>query len=437
MQQPLLIYTPQLSTRLDYICKFLFRDILKIPFVFTTSLAKIENTNQPFINYSNIEFANGFQILPHTLLFEKEVTIPKITIEFWQNLPVFFVQKSKHFTFDILAASFYLLSRMEEYTCKEVDEYERFPHTKSLAFLHQFLQQPLINEWAHAFASSYAEFDTNFIFAKPSYTMIRTLDADMLFAYKQKGVIKNWGGVAKSFLQGKITETITRIKVLCNLQKDPFDTLGIISTEWQKTKQAAIYFFITANKNSKFDNHVLPHNTSMKEAVNNCAQLAEVGLHPSYQSHDSSKQLQKEKANLEAIANLAITKSRQHYIKFNLPHTFQTLLKQGFEQDYSMGYGSINGFRASTCTPHYWFDVTTNKPTTLQLFPFCWMDANCKFEQKLSITDSKKQWLHYHTIVAKNGGVFIDIWHNFITSETLEGKEWIALLQETNTIATS
>jgi len=54
---------------------------------------------------------------------------------------------------------------------------------------------------------------------------------------------------------------------------------------------------------------------------------------------------------------LVITQSRQHYIRFNLPEGYQRLIAAGITDDYSMGYGSVNGFRASVASSFYWYDL--------------------------------------------------------------------------------
>jgi hypothetical protein len=64
-----------------------------------------------------------------------------------------------------------------------------------------------------------------------------------------------------------------------------------------------------------------------------------------------------------------------------MPGTFQQLINAGIREEYSMGYGSINGFRASVASPFHWYDLERDEQTDLMVYPFCLMDANCFFEQ--------------------------------------------------------
>ena len=77
-----------------------------------------------------------------------------------------------------------------------------------------------------------------------------------------------------------------------------------------------------------------------------------------------------------------------------------------------MGYGSINGFRASVASSFYWYDLEKEEATTLRLFPFCFMDANSFYEQKYTAQQAMEELLNYYRIIKKVNGLMITIWHN-------------------------
>ncbi|HKZ65934.1 MAG TPA: hypothetical protein VJ111_06255, partial [Chitinophagaceae bacterium] len=112
------------------------------------------------------------------------------------------------------------------------------------------------------------------------------------------------------------------------------------------------------------------------------------------------------------ITNNRILSSRQHYIRFVLPETFRRLTENGIEFDFSMGYGSTNGFRASVSSPFYWYDLEKEKQTELILFPFCYMEANSFYEQKYTAQQALDEMRYYYDIVKSVNGTFIMIWHN-------------------------
>ncbi len=77
---------------------------------------------------------------------------------------------------------------------------------------------------------------------------------------------------------------------------------------------------------------------------------------------------------MEYISGQRINRSRQHYIRFSLPGTYRRLLQHGIDQDFSMGYGSINGFRASVASSFYWYDLERKRRPNSGSFHFAlWM----------------------------------------------------------------
>ena len=132
--------------------------------------------------------------------------------------------------------------------------------------------------------------------------------------------------------------------------------------------------------------------------------------------------LVKEIKMLTKITDSIITQSRQHYIKLNLPETYRELLAAGISDDYSMGYGSINGFRSSYCMPYKWYDLGQEKITNLTIHPFCYMDANSFFEQRLNADQALEEMKYYYQIVKEVNGELITIWHNhFLGTDKMFG----------------
>ena len=103
-----------------------------------------------------------------------------------------------------------------------------------------------------------------------------------------------------------------------------------------------------------------------------------------------------------------ITSSRQHFIRFNLPQTFRHLLDGGIREDFSMGYGSINGFRASVASPFYWYDLEKGSKQLLYCFirsviwrPILSLSKNFTRMQALD------EMTHYYNEVKKVNGSLI------------------------------
>ena len=370
----LLIYTTKSTTRLQYSCRFIFEEILGTSYSLTTDEENFRNYTGEKINYSYVEFTNVYKIKPHVLLFETGVNDQDIKVYGKGENCRFFVTSHDPADFDIFAAIFYLISRYEEYLPHTKDIYGRYAHENSLAYKERFLQFPLVNIWIENFKEKLFSFFPDLFFTPKSFLFLPTYDIDMPWSYKEKGLLRNIGGFIKS-------PTLERVSVLLKVKKDPFDTYDFMDDLHKKYHLCPLYFFLVAKKNGLYDKNILPDNKAVQQLIKTHAGKYSIGLHPSWQSYHNDDVLMEEKNTLENISNLKIHLSRQHYIKFDLPETYQSLVKTGITKDYSMGYASINGFRASTASSFYWYDLSTEKITSLRIHPFCFMDANCYYEQ--------------------------------------------------------
>jgi len=160
-----------------------------------------------------------------------------------------------------------------------------------------------------------------------------------------------------------------------------------------------------------------------------------VGIHPSWQSGDEEAVLMEEVDELEGITGSPVKYSRQHYIRINLPQTYRRLLDLGIEKDFSMGYGSSNGFRASIASSFYWYDLQAEKQTTLMLFPFCFMDSNSFYEDQLTPKAAFAELMKYYRNIKLVNGLMVTIWHNHFlgTDKSFTGwKEMYELFMKEN-----
>ncbi len=402
----ILIYSHTISTRLQYICKFILEEQLGLEFSFTIDSESFKKHDGPKINYSDLEIEGDiFIIKNHSLLFEKNIKEQNIACFELNDYKAFFKTANSDFPFDIFAASFYLLSRYEEYLPHEIDMYGRYAHENSLAFKEDFLRQPLINIWISNFSAS---LKNKFTALNPQHLYFKytpTYDIDIAWSYKSKGVLRNIGGFIKS-------PSALRLAVLSGIKKDPFDCYEFLRSLHKEYQMDPVYFFLVASSRSNYDKNISPYNHNMWRLLKRHAMIYSVGLHPSWRSNEKEGLLKKEKRILETAGNIQITQSRQHYIKFSLPQTFEALIQVGITDDYSMGYGSINGFRASVASSFIWYNLSAEKASTLRIHPFCFMDANSFYEQKQNAAESFSELMYYYEICKKVKGNFISIFHN-------------------------
>jgi len=401
----LLVYSDITSSRLQYTCDFIFKEQFGLDYKITIDSESFRNHAGAKINYSNSRMEDAYTIKSQSLLFEQDIKEQTINCVDLNNYKAFFKTSDSDFPFDIFAAIFYLLSRYEEYLPHEKDMYGRFAHENSISFKEGFLNKPVINIWLTDFSSSLKKIFPALTFKTKTFNFLPTYDIDIAYSFKHKGFIRNLGGFIKS-------PSLERLAVLAGIKKDPFDSFDFMDKLHTEFNLNPVYFFLVATSGSLYDKNISPYSNAMWQLIKRHAKKYRSGLHPSWRSNNNFSILLKEKKILETAGKMEVNISRQHYIKMSMPQTYQELIKAGIEADYTMGYGSINGFRASVASTFYWYDLTTEKTTSLQLYPFCYMDANSFYEQDLDAGQALEELQYYLNECKKVNGFFISIFHN-------------------------
>jgi hypothetical protein len=408
----MLLYSHHNSPRLSYIVGLIGKEIFNEPIRLTTDKNLFIAENGPRINYSDTRItADEFFLRPHPLLFETGIREQEVSCFLFQEQVAFFKTEGDY-SFDIFAAGFYLLSRYEEWLPHTPDHYGRFSYRSSLAFREKFLDIPLINHWLEQFKKKLQEKFPALLFRAKDFSFIPSYDIDIAYSYKYKGFKRNAGGFARSFLKGEWSRLADRWDVLSGKKKDPFDVYEWLDSLHLYCRTRPYYFFLVARKQKGVDKNISPEKREMQSLIAYHAGGYSVGIHPSWQSGDDEQLLKKEIHCLENIIARPVKYSRQHYIRMTMPHTYRNLINAGIDRDFSMGYGGANGFRASIASSFYWYDLEQEKQTGLMLFPFCFMDANAFYENRLKPREAFLELMDYYHKIKKLNGLMVTIWHN-------------------------
>jgi len=276
----------------------------------------------------------------------------------------------------------------------------------------------LIDLWIEALKKTMFLKNQSVQFKENKFQILPTYDIDIAYSFKGKGLGRNIAGTLKDLLKFDHKNVASRLKVLFSNKKDPYDSFLYLDEIHEQFSLNPIYFFLLS-EGSKYDKNLNYDSSLMKKLISTIQSKYDIGIHPSWKSHDNINSLQKEVLLLKNVK-----KSRQHYIRFALPETFRNLLHLKITDDYSMGYGSINGFRASTSRSFNWFDVEKNEVSLLRLHPFCFMECNSFFEQKYTAEKASEELLHYVKVIKEVNGNLITIWHNFSLGTDPLWKGW-------------
>ena len=398
----MLIFTPQITHRISYTFRVVFQRILNVPITFTTNIDDFLATKGPKMAYSPQKIDTPIWVEATPLLFEESIVKQNIEEEKWRDTTLFFPTKGGCFPVDIFAVIFFLISRYEEYYEDNLlDQHGRFQCQNSVAYKLGWHRKLMVHRLALALAEAIKADYPQFEYQTPHYVEFSTHDVDIAYQYKGKSCWRWCAAVAKALLQGRFTHAHNYLKVAVGKEvADPFNNY-----EPETIPNKPIYFILTAPF-GKYDKNISISSKEFKELVNRLKEFSEIGIHPSYHSSRKISLIEKEKKKLENISQLTITKSRQHFLRFRFPGTFQALIKAGITDDYSLGWHDDAGFRASIAVPYPFFDLAKNEETKLLLHPLSWMDSVFSKDEGQAVLNELRYEVH------RTGGVFILLTHN-------------------------
>ena len=424
------IYVHKITPRVKYIFNLIFKDSLGLSFELTNSIEDFKLFEGYKFSYSTQEVESDFHVAAHNLLFEsgiKEQTIQMQNHD--QYFKYFFRTYNNSLPFDLFAASFYLVSRYEEYLPFMPDEFNRFEAQNSLAYQYDFLKTPLVNTWITEFEKLLKKKFTNIVITHKNYSYISTIDIDNAYKYKQKGVMRTLGGYLKSISKFDKNDLIDRTSVLLKKEKDPFDSYDYQLEIQQKYKLKVIYFYLLGDYGVNDKNHP-SNNHNFQKLIKHLSDYSQPGIHPSFGSNGKPMQVKVEMNRLATITHRDIFSSRQHFSMLKFPDTYYTLQELGITNDYSMGYSIHNGFRASICYPFYWYDLDDELETGLKIHPYCLSETSLRYHDKATPDTIREFAKPMIDEVKKFNGELVTIFHNDTMGTSQEWVDWKNVYEE-------
>jgi len=416
----LLVYTHKITPRVRYVFKHICKRILGVEVDFTSKVEDFIAHDSIKMSYTKQPLSGEIFVRSHTLLFEQGLSDIDISIQNWEDTKGFFPTGDKsHLRFDIFAASFYLLSRYEEYLPHVSDEFGRFRASESLAKKGGFLDQPIIDIWAYKLKDVLQERFTNFKFPERSYKITPIIDVPSAYLYRNRGLLRTIGGILKDIGRFRFKQLYERFSVLFGTKRDPYDAFNWIINRQKKSNFKFTVFFLIGSY-STYDKNVSIHKAEFVSLIKSVADYCNVGLKISYFTLEDLQRLKKERQRLEQITNVGLEAVRNSYSKLNLPNTYRNLVELEVHQDYTMGYIDEMGFRAGTCTPFMFYDLGYEVQTPLQINPYHCLDY--VLLQHQSQLDKKEHLQHFIKKIKAVNGTFCPVFHNYSLSNTEEWK---------------
>jgi hypothetical protein len=426
----LILYSPVVTSRLRYIANHLIAGMIGFELIITDNKNDAVNADLPVINYSHDYLPEAINVIPSGLLSEISINPEKpVPAEIDGLLVLYPSDGPDDIGFDLFAASFYLLSRYEEYISFKADIHGRFPFHESMAHKYQIYDDPLVDLWVERFKKAISRMYRSVSFPGREFSFIPTIDVDVPYAYKNRPFWRIAGGFGRSLLKLDINDALLRYKVLSGQKSDPYDTFGLIKQVHDEFEMSPVFFF-SAGAYGKYDKSSTIHNSEYRNLIANLSEAYKWGIHPSYKSFEDDILLSKEIESLGKITGSHPFRSRQHYLRYRLPETCRILAENGVSEDYTMGWAEMTGFRAGTCTPFNFYDLEREEATVLKIFPFQIMDGTLCDYLKLTPEQAVDHSLKVITKIKSVNGTLITLWHNETFSGIGRWKEWNKVYNE-------
>lgn len=423
----LLIYTQKLTPRISYIFKHICLRILGIDVVFTSGIEEFIAHTGPKISYGKKPMGNELFFQSHGLLEQQGLEAIEVTVKKWDDTYGFFsVSHSSGLPFDIFAASFFMITRYEEYLPHVKDEVGRFMASESLAFKEGFLQQPIVDIWAYLFKAKLLETFPNIAFPEKNIVIHPVIVASQPYAYRQKGFFRSLVGYFDNFVNGKFRNIINRTQVILGLKRDPLDTFKWIVNKATRSDFKLTVFFLLGNAVS-FIESMNTHRQKFKMLIKYMADYKEVGLIFSFNALNEYEVLKNEKRRMEEITNRSLESTMNSEFLVNLPDIYRNLIELEIKHDYTMVFRDTVGFRAGTCTPFLFYDLDYEIKTPLIVHPAAM--TTLAFQTKYA-SDIEKTVINTIQAVEKVNGTFTMIFSNSDFSSEESNKVWRKIFSE-------
>lgn len=424
----ILILVDAETERLRYTLDFIFKS-RGLAYSTCTSMIEFDEREANYrLNYSDRKHEHAKQIVPSTLLREKhlrKLALEKAEFGGEECLEIDGI-------IDPIASVFYILTRYEEYLCRDWDEYDRFPASNSVLVQFEWQEKAMCDRWARKiiefiFPELYLEAELRAQLTN-STRIIPTFDIDNAYAYKYKTKSRTFLSRWKDILRGN-KERIEERKSVEKGGKDPYDTYELIEQIAKDFTDARIFWLTRSN--GKKDRNVPLSALEHQELIKRMSKVSQIGLHPSFDSFLNIEKVKNEKSDLEAVLKNDLRNVRFHFLRFQLPQSYRILNQLGFKEEHSMGFAEKVGFRCGTARVHNWFDCERNEESTLEVHPFVYMDGSLNEYMELEPEIAVLKIHSLYREVKDFGGDFRFIWHNETINDLGKWKGWKLVLDET------
>jgi hypothetical protein len=377
------------------------------------------------VGYTNVkeEFKNFSVIISPSGFFDENIygkisSLPKLPLNKIDDAEILFgtpevevINGKVLVKADIIAGSFFLLSRYQEWICGDVfDNHSRFEGKKSLQYRADFLHRPIIEQYS-ALLRKWLKIAGLEVKEPPKQIekIYLTHDIDRLALYQ------NFREITGAIIRKKVPFNLI-INSILDIKNAPAYTFNWLNEQDLKVDAEKIYFVKAANRAKSFD--YPKYNLKGKNFQNLLKFLRQnnsvIGLHSSYHSFSNPQNIEKEQSSLTEAVGEKINFHRTHYLRILPPHKPDFYLQANITDDFSLGFADIAGFRLGTCRPVKWINPQNLQIENITLHPLLIMESTLSDAgyMNLNFEDALSKSKNLIAQVKEHNGEIVLLWHN-------------------------
>lgn len=330
---------------------------------------------------------------------------------------------------DIIASTFFLITRYEEYIRPDIrDCHGRFPGKESLPYRAGFLQRPIVEEYGKLLRQWLRE--TGVPVTEPEKGIRNVfLTHDMDYPWMYSSRFRRFLSIIKDLVFRRELSAALE-KTLHFWEKDPFygafDWLrkqdGMALQKLGREKCKVIYFLLCADGKSPHDSPYSQKTARTKRLVRRLRKDAQIGLHTCFYSGEHPENLDQDLQIFRKIAGQSPTQNRYHFLTCREPEDLRILADRGITDDYTFAYADAAGFRLGTCRPVKWIDAASLTVTELMLHPMTIMECTLDGENYMNLKEAEAVAYSRALIdqVYEHSGEVVLLWHNTSVASTAQ-----------------
>jgi hypothetical protein len=323
---------------------------------------------------------------------------------------------------DIIASTFFMLTRWEETVSPVRDVHGRFPASASVAFKQGFLDRPVVDEYAMILQSWIKTLLPEWEPQTPLFSVKLSHDIDSIRVVSVRRVV---GDLLK---RRNISSAVNSFCQLIRPSLDPaYQGCYRLADLSEKYAFQSAFYFMAAQR-SLYDSGYDIQSKNLIRLIHDLRHRGhEIGFHPSYLSFSDPERFLMEKQRLDVALGSTKYGGRQHYLGFSVPDSWRMWNDAGLKYDSTVGYADCEGFRCGTCHSFHPFDVEKDLALDLLEVPLIVMDVTLKQYKMLSPAEAQERILVLARRCKEVSGVFTLLWHN--TSLQNDWKIWFFMYE--------